>query len=179
MGWYDWVGTVESDGGKCDPLLLVSFIGIVVVAKCNSWGCGYTDYIWISQCSAHYIVVLHCNVLPGFILPAFPPVNAEKFQAFHTSTCSKRQQANTFACVFKCVFWSMFFEGKLCLLVGTGQIEEPVCTCKPFFSHCQHCQQMTLDIFFKAQCPGSKWLNDKGLFKKPHKPKQAHPKCRV
>lgn len=34
---------MEGDGGKCDPSLLVFFIGIVVVAKSNSWDCGYID----------------------------------------------------------------------------------------------------------------------------------------
>ena len=120
--------------------------------------CIYRLALNYSLCSSHYIVVLHCNVLPESFLLALPSLNAEIFQAVNTSTCNKRQQANTFACVFKCVFWSMCFEGKHCLLVSTGQsqIEDPVCTCKPFFFHYQHCQLMTLDIFFKAQCPGSK-----------------------
>lgn len=120
-----------------------------------------------SLCSAHYIVILHCNVLLESFLLAPHSVTAENCQAFNTSTCNKRQHAKTFACVFKCVFWSMFFEGKHCLIVSTGQsqIKDPVCTCNPFFFHCQHCQLMTLDIFFKAQCPGSKWLYDKMIKK--------------
>lgn len=67
--------------------------------------------------SPHRIVVLHYSVLPESFLLALPSVNAENFQAFITSTCNKRWQAKTFACVLKSVFWSMFFEGKYCWLV--------------------------------------------------------------
>jgi len=45
MAWYDGVGTLEADGGKCDPSLLVFSAGIVAVAKSSSLGCEYIDQL--------------------------------------------------------------------------------------------------------------------------------------